>query len=222
MKRLLLLALLAIALPAHAKKIKLYDGPERDKSGLAEYSLWNFPGFFGKWQIYTIQFDERNFEMADSGSNVPALGGIARIAPGRHRVRISFVDTRKGLFPGIADARTFPGWYDLEFEAEAGKVYAPIFDMSATKASLTDRMCIGSSRKSGGPGLAEIRLPGHRYLACAEPTLDPKTDRRTWCRSWDGQAVKSILCKHEEPAAAPQEPAPAQDATTPAKSTPPS
>ncbi len=192
--------ILLMILPLSAvadKKWKSYEGPEKPKEALATYNLWNYPGFFSNLQIFTISFDQINFEEKGGLGNVSAVGGQVMQTPGKHVVRVSFVDSKNILFPAYMDSKTFPGWYEIEFIAEAGKIYAPIFDMNLAKENITDRMCIGSASAKKGlrAALAEIRK-SKVYVACGLPTLDPKIDRSSWCKSWDGSASRTLTCKH--------------------------
>ncbi len=179
------------------RKWKLYEGPEKPKNELATFNLWNYPGFFSNLQIFTISIDQLNLEEKGGMGNVAAAGGQVLLAPGKHIVRISFVDSKNILFPAYMDSKTFPGWYEIEFIAEAGAIYAPMFNMNLPMENITDRMCIAAAPAKKGlrSALAEIRK-SKIYVACAQPTLNPKLDRTSWCKSWDGKTSQTLTCKH--------------------------
>ncbi len=183
---------------AHAEKgWPLYEGPRKPLTDVAVFNLWNYPGFLSNIQIYTIAIDDTNFEAKGGIGNVPAVGGQAYLLPGRHVARIGFVDSKHALFPAYMDSRVFPGWYEIEFDVEAGKFYAPTLDATLPATSNTDRMCIGASpdNRKVGAGLRAIRTSTD-YIACAAPSLSEQVDRSAWCRSWDGRNARTLLCPH--------------------------
>jgi len=195
---IVLLVAVCAAPRAHADKgWPLYDGPAKPPAEVAVFNLWNHPGALSNIQIYTISIDGADFEAKGGIGSVPAAGGQAYLLPGRHVVRIGFVDSKQTLFPAYMDSRVFPGWYDIAFEAEAGKLYAPTLDATLPASSSTDRMCIGAApdNRRIGAGLRAIRASTD-YVACAAPSLSERVDRSTWCRSWDGRNARTLLCPH--------------------------
>lgn len=200
MTRYVLLFLAAIPTLAIAdKKWTLYDGPQLKREQIGTFNLYNYPGYLSKIQIYTISIDSHNFEDDGAMGLVPAAGGQALLAPGKHIARISFVDTKHRLFPAFMDSRTFPGWYEIEFEVQPGMIYAPTLPPRAAGNIELDRMCIGSVpfNKGVGAALGDIRKQTD-FASCGAPTLDPKIDRESWCRSWDGTNSRPIICRHPD------------------------
>jgi hypothetical protein len=117
--------------------------------------------------------------------------------PGKHRIRVTFVQGQGGLL-GPSKAFTLPGWYEFEIDAKPGMLYAPVFRPTEDKLAAADEMCMAEVpyRSSLGAALKATRKASD-YLACVRPTADPRGDRSGWCQTYE--VGRTIPCPHLPP-----------------------
>jgi len=193
MKKLMCgLALVSLSGCVNVPPAKYYSGPELPKEKLSTYSLWNYSGFFSSVQIYTMEVNGRNMEALGSVGGIPAPGGMIYLAPGKQKIKVSFVDSSNYLIPSMLQMNTFAGWYEFDFETKPNMFYAPIFNKKYKGKDMVKEMCI--AEVSSTEGVSATRDTTN-YVACVEPNLAPTEENRKLCESsWS--AHNMAACKH--------------------------
>jgi hypothetical protein len=198
--RILLPVLFAIALAGCAtpKQYRSTDVADTDISKLGVYSLLNTPDFFAAVNLITKDLDGVNYHKhPDAVSPELGVNGEVHLAPGKHQVKVSFVDFDM-LGIGFR-SRVFQGHYDIEFTVTPGNYYAAMFK-DVTKEKRFKEVCV--VEVSQKEGLMATRT-SKNFIACGTPTVLPTEDNIKVCqltlgvRNYylDDDACKSIGAK---------------------------
>ena len=158
----------------------VFPGDTRTESDLAKYWPHNIKDYFASINIYTASIDGKWFN--------DKFGPALMLEPGEHEVIISFIELNLP-YGGSNDVR-FPGNYVIKFNAQKGKLYAPMFNLSLGEHNYLKEMCL--AEVPSGADLSETRLPKH-FIKCVEATIDPYLDKTTICMNMKDSAWPIVL-----------------------------
>lgn len=159
-----------------AGPMKMYQGNELPKNELGLVYFTNATGFLSEFYINVISLDDRDF------LKEPYTYGQGYVAPGVHKMKVTFTDYDNYIIPVNLKQKQFQGYYEIEFEVLAGKKYAPIFNLNLEGREILAEMCVAEiSQSDSFSKTRELRT----YVGCGKPSIPPIEENIKLCQQWD-------------------------------------
>lgn len=159
-----------------------YEGGKQPDAEMAIYTLQMAPSFWSSARTYTLDVDGKpTGEMGAMKISGEAFGNIA-LKPGKHVMRVSFIDTENVLLPTFLKENKFQGVYAIEAELLPGKFYGIKFKEQDNQV-ITDEMClVGVGQSEGITALRDQRT----YLGCGRASMPTSKDNIKTCKQYLG------------------------------------
>lgn len=159
-----------------------YEGGKQPDEEMAIYTLQMASSFWSSARTYTIDVDgQPTAEMVAMKISGEAFGNIA-LKPGKHVMRVSFIDIENVLLPTFLKENKFQGVYAIEAELRPGQFYGIRFKEHDNRV-ITDEMClVGVGQSEGITALRDQR----NYLACGRASMPATQDNIKTCKQYLG------------------------------------
>ena len=174
-----------------------YSGPVKNDSELALYNLMNNPYLVESIPVVTMEVDEVDYHIHPNAMT-PSLGaiGIIKLLPGKHNIKVSFVDIDMALIPTWIDSSIFQGFYEFNFDAKAGKFYSAIYK-SLDEKYIYKEICLVEADQSSGTHFEIMKASwkSSSYVQCVEPSMEPTEDNIKLCSKIQAAVVNPAYDK---------------------------